>query len=161
MSGADPGPPMAPVRPRAVKSPNGVRIDPYYWLRDDTRADAEVLSYLKEENAFRERSMRNVKPLEDALYDEIIARLKQDDSTVPYRKNGYWYSVRFEPGKEHPIFVRRAGVLEAPEEILLDANLLAVGHEYYRIGEMEVSPNGQWLAFCEDTVGRREFTLRF
>src|SRR3974390_3297032 len=161
MSVADPAPPMAAVRPHAVKSHNGVRIDPYYWLRDDTRADADVLSYLKEENAFRERSMRNVKPLEDALYDEIIARLKQDDSTVPYRKNGYWYSIRFEPGKEHPIFVRRFGVLEAPEEILLDANLLASGQEYYRIGEMEVSPDGQWLAFCDDTVGRRQFTLRF
>jgi oligopeptidase B len=161
MSGGDLQPPTAAVRPRAVKSSNGVRIDPYYWLRDDARADAEVLSYLKEENAYRDRSMAKVKPLEDALYEEIIARLKQDDSTVPYRKNGFWYGTRFEPGKEHPIFVRRFGSLDAPEEILLDANVLAQGHEYYQIGEMEVSPDGQWLAFCDDTVGRRQFTLRF
>jgi oligopeptidase B len=154
-------PPIAAARPYPVTSPNGVRIDPYYWLRDDERANAEVLAYLKEENAFQERSMREVKPLEDALYAEIIARLKQDDSTVPYRKNGYWYSTRFEPGKEHPIFVRRKGSLEAAEEILLDANVLALAHEYYRIGEMEVSPDGRWLAFCDDTVGRRQFTLRF
>ncbi len=121
----------------------------------------KVLAYLREENAFRERSMAHAKPLEDALYAEIVARLKQDDSTVPYRKNGFWYHTRFEPGKEHPIFARRKSSLDAAEEILLDANQLAAGHDYYRIGAIEVSPNGEWLAFCEDTVGRRQFTLRF
>ena len=162
--------PVAAVKPHRVTSPNGVRTDPYYWLRDDERTNPEVLAYLKEENAFRERSMAGSKPLEDALYAEIYARLKQDDSTVPYRKNGYWYSTRFEPGKEHPIFVRRKispevpeapRTREAPEEILLDANLHAVGREYYRIGAMEISPDSGWLAYCEDTVGRRQFTLRF
>ncbi len=161
MPDSDPIPPVAKVLPHAVTSPFGVRTDPYYWLRDDKRADPEVLAYLREENAFQERSMAHAKPLEDALYAEIIARLKQDDSTVPYRKNGYWYHTRFEPGKEHPIFARRKTLLDAPEEILLDANLLAAGHDYYRIGAIEVSPNGQWLAFCEDTVGRRQFALRF
>jgi len=105
--------------------------------------------------------MAGSKPLENALYAEIYARLAQDDSTVPYRKNGYWYSTRFEPGKEHPIFVRRKISLEAPEEILLDANLHAVGHGYYRIEALEISPDSGWLAYCEDTVGRRQFTLRF
>jgi oligopeptidase B len=154
-------PPVAAQKPYRVVSPHGVRTDPYYWLRDDERTNPEVLAYLKEENAFRERSMAHSKPLENALYDEIYARLKQDDATVPYRKNGYWYSTRFEPGKEHPIFVRRKISLEAPEEILLDANLHAIGHEYYRIGAMEISPDSGWLAYCEDTVGRRQFTLRF
>jgi oligopeptidase B len=153
--------PVAAVKPHPVVSPFGVRIDPYYWLRDDKRADPEVLAYLHEENAFRERSMARAKPLEDALYQEIFARLKQDDSTVPYRKQGYWYNTRFEPGKEHPIFARRKASLDAAEEILLDANELAAGHEYYRIGAIEISPDGAWLAFCEDTVGRRQFTLRF
>jgi oligopeptidase B len=153
--------PVAALRPHRVSSPHGVRIDPYYWLRDDERTDPDVLAYLREENAFRERSMAGTKPLENALYDEIYARLKQDDSTVPYRKNGYWYSTRFEPGKEHPIFVRCRTSPDAPEEILLDANLHAKGFEYYRIGAMEVSPDSGWLAFCEDTVGRRQFTLRF
>jgi oligopeptidase B len=157
----DPKAPVAAAKPHPVASPFGVRIDPYYWLRDDERADPEVLAYLNEENEFRERSMSRAKPLEDALYQEIFARLKQDDSTVPYRKQGYWYNTRFEPGKEHPIFARRKASLDAPEEILLDANELAAGHEYYRIGAMEVSPDGAWLAFCEDTVGRRQFTLRF
>jgi oligopeptidase B len=161
MSESDLKAPVAPAKPHPVISPNGVRTDPYYWLRDDERTNPEVLAYLKEENAFRERSMAGSKPLENALYAEIYARLKQDDSTVPYRKNGYWYSTRFEPGKEHPIFVRRKISLDAPEELLLDANLQAIGHEYYRIGALEISPDSGWLAYCEDTVGRRQFTLRF
>jgi oligopeptidase B len=135
-------------------------MDPYYWLRDDERANPEVLAYLAAENAYRERRMSVTKPFEDALYDEIVARLKQDDSSVPYLKRGYWYHTRFEPGKEHPIFVRRLGTA-SPEEILIDANSHALGHDYYRIGALEVSPGGGWLAFCEDTVGRRQFTLRF
>jgi oligopeptidase B len=157
----EPKPPIAAVKPHPVTSPFGVRTDPYYWLRDDERTDPEVLAYLKAENAFREGCMARAKPLEDALYGEILARIKQDDSTVPYRKKGYWYSTRFEPGKEHPIFVRRQTSLEAPEEILLDANLMSLGHEYYRVGALEISPDGRWLAFCDDTVGRRQFTLRF
>ena len=161
MNDSDPQPPIAPRKPHAVVSPHGTRNDPYYWLRDDERSNPEVLAYLQEENAFRERSMAKSKPLENALYDEIYARLKQDDSTVPYRKNGYWYSTRFEPGKEHPIFVRRKNSLDAPEEILLDANVLAAGHEYYRIGALDISVDSMWLAYCEDTVGRRQFTLRF
>jgi oligopeptidase B len=148
------------MRPHAVKSPHGERIDPYYWLRDDERADPQVLAYLREENAYRERSMAPLKALEDALYEEIVARLKQDDSTVPYRKNGYWYTTRYETGKEHPIFARRKDAPGASEEILLNGNLLAEGHEFFQIGIFEVSPDCNWLAFCEDTVGRRQFTLR-
>jgi oligopeptidase B len=161
MTESHPMPPVAAVRPHPVESPFGVRIDPYYWLRDDERKDPDVLAYLNAENAFRERSMLKAKPLEDTLYDEIYARLKQDDSTVPYRKNGYWYSTRFEPGKEHPIFVRRKDLPEAAEEIMLDANVHAQGLGYYRIGALEISPDSHWLAFCEDTTGRRQFTLRF
>jgi oligopeptidase B len=154
-------PPIAPLRPHLVASPHGDRTDPYYWLRDDDRTNPEVLAYLTAENAYQEQCMRAVKPFENALYEEIISRLKQDDSSVPYRLHGYWYHTRFEPGKEHPIFARRKGSLEAPEEILLDANVLATGHDYYQIGSLEVSPDSAWLAFCEDTVGRRQYTLRF
>ncbi len=161
MNDTDPRPPIADIRPHAVTSPQGVRSDPYYWLRDDERTHPEVLGYLQAENAYRERRMRAVKPLEEALYEEIVARIKQDDATVPFRKQGYWYYTRFEPGKEHPIFARRKGALDAPEEILLDANALAQGHDYYRIDSLEVSPDNAWLAFCEDTVGRRQYTLRF
>jgi oligopeptidase B len=154
-------PPVAALRPHTVASPHGDRTDPYYWLRDDDRTNPEVLAYLAAENAYQERCMRAGKPFENALYEEIIARLKQDDSSVPYRLHGYWYHTRFEPGKEHPIFARRKGSLEAPEEVLLDANVLAVGHDYYQVGALEVSPDSAWLAFCEDTIGRRQYTLRF
>jgi oligopeptidase B len=157
----DSEPPVAAMQPHAVASPYGIRTDPYYWLRDDARTDPQVLAYLSAENAYRERTMAAVKPFEDALYEEIIGRLKQDDASVPYRKRGYWYHTRFAPGKEHPIFARRKGAIDAPEEILLDVNALAVGHDFYQIGALEVSPDGVWLAFCEDTVGRRQFTLRF
>jgi oligopeptidase B len=153
-------PPIAAMRPRAVTSSHGTRTDPYYWLRDDERADPQVLAYLQAENSYRERCMAAAKPFEDSLYAEIVARLKQDDASVPYRKQGYWYHTRFEPGKEHPIFARRK-TGESCEEVLLDANALAAGHDYYRIGALEVSPDCTWLAFCEDTVGRRQFTLRF
>jgi oligopeptidase B len=157
----DSHPPTAAALPHPVASPHGVRMDPYYWLRDDDRANPEVLAYLAAENAYRERRMSRTKPFEDVLFEEIVARLKQDDSSVPYLKRGYWYQTRFEPGKEHPIFARRLGSRDAPEEILIDANSLALGHDYYRIGALEVSPGGGWLAFCEDTVGRRQYTLRF
>ena len=154
-------PPAAATRPHSVTSPHGVRTDPYYWLRDDERANPQVLAYLTAENAYREGCMAAGKPFENSLYEEIIARLKQDDTSVPYCKNGYWYNTRFEPGKEHPIFARRKGSLDAPEEVLLDANALAVEHDYYRIGALEVSPDSSWLAFCEDTIGRRQYSLRF
>jgi oligopeptidase B len=156
----DSKPPIATVRPHSVTSAHGARTDPYYWLRDDERANPQVLAYLQAENAYRERCTAADKPLEEALYGEIVSRLKQDDAGVPYREHGYWYNSRFEPGKEHPIFVRCKGSPDAPEEVLLDANALAVGHDYYRIGALEVSPDGDWLAFCEDTVGRRQYTLR-
>jgi oligopeptidase B len=156
----DSKPPIAAMRPHSVTSAHGARIDPYYWLRDDERANPQVLAYLQAENAYREHCTAPEKPFEEALYGEIVSRLKQDDAGVPYREHGYWYNSRFEPGKEHPIFVRRKGAPDAPEEVLLDANALAVGHDYYRIGALEVSPDGDWLAFCEDTVGRRQYTLR-
>src|SRR5271163_1552990 len=107
-------PPVAAIRAHAVISPQGVRDDPYYWLRDDERTNPDVLAYLEAENAYRGRCMARVLPFENALYEEIIARLKQDDASVPYRKRGYWYNSRFEPGKEHPIFARRQGSLQAP-----------------------------------------------
>jgi oligopeptidase B len=161
MTAPDLDPPAAPMRPHVVRSPHGDRTDPYYWLRDDERANPEVLAHLAAENAYRERVMAAEQPLETALYEEIIARLKPDESSVPYLEDGYWYWARFAPGQEHPIYVRRRDAADAPEEIVLDVNLLAAGKEYCEVGALAVSPDGRHLAFCEDTVGRRQFTLRF
>ena len=153
--------PVAETRSHSVGSPFGRRDDPYYWLRDDERSDPAVLAYLNAENAYQAQQLAPVKPLEDALYAEIVGRLKQDDSTVPYRKGDFWYYTRYAPGQEHPLFARRRGSLEAPEHVILDTNLLAAGHDYYQVGELEVSPDAQWLAYCEDKVGRRQYDLRF
>ena len=161
MTSRKPSAPVAPRSPHNLRSPWGEREDPYYWLRDDTRTDPKVLAYLAAENNFRQESMAAAKPLEDRLYAEIIGRVKQDDSSVPYHKEGYWYYRRFESGAEYPIFARRALSLDAPEQIMLDGNALAAGHEYFEIGSFDVSPDGIWLAWCEDIVGRRQYRLRF
>jgi oligopeptidase B len=159
-------PPRAPARPWIIASPHGERTDPYYWLRDDERRDPEVRAYLAAENAYKERRLAPVAPLRDALYQEIIGRLKPDDASVPYLKDGYWYYSRYEAGREHPVFARRRASLQAPEEIILDCNERAAagraaGHDYYHIGAIEVSPDTRWLALCEDFVGRRQYELRF
>jgi oligopeptidase B len=154
-------PPAAAMKPFEVKSPNGTRIDEYYWLRDDTRKDPEMLAYLTAENAYKDAMLAPVRPLEEKVYGEIIARLKQDDASVPYRDRGYWYYWRYETGKEYPVHARKAGSLDAPEQVLVDENELAKGHDFFDLGELEVSPDNRILAYAEDTVGRRQFTLRF
>jgi oligopeptidase B len=153
-------PPVAERIDHTVQSPHGHRNDPYYWLRDDSRTDPKVLEYLRAENAWFERHMGRLTPLVESLYSEIIGRIKQDDSTVPYHYRGYWYYTRYEEGKEYPVHARRKGSMDAPEEILLDGNVLAEGHSFYQIGDFEVSDDGRWLAWTEDTVGRRQFVLR-
>ena len=155
-------PPVAATREHSVAAPHGaVRMDEYYWLRDDSRENPDVLAYLNAENAYTDAVMAPLEPLRARLYDELVGRVKQDDASVPYRWKGYWYYTRFEEGREYPIHARRKGEMDAPEEILLDVNALAEGHGYYGIGSWEVSPDGRLLAYAEDTVGRRQFTLRF
>ena len=154
-------PPVAALRPHEVRSPHGVRHDEYHWLRDDTRTDSQVLAHLAAENAYKDAMMAPLAGLEARLYEEIVGRIKQDDSTVPYRERGYWYYLRFEAGREYPVHARRAGSLAAPEEVMLDLEQLARGHEFYEVGALEVSPDTRLLAYAEDTVGRRQYTLRF
>ncbi len=154
-----PQPPVAAVHPFEVSSPNGVRIDNYYWLRDDTRSKPEVLEYLKAENAYYAAMTAHTKPLEDALYTEIVGRIKQDDATVPAKYKHFYYYTRYEEGKEYPIYARRRGSETGPEQVMLDGNTLAQGHDFYQIGGERISPNERLLAYAEDTVGRRQFTI--
>ncbi|HTU66499.1 MAG TPA: S9 family peptidase [Steroidobacteraceae bacterium] len=160
VSATVPNPPVAEQRPHAVESPNGVRDDEYYWLRDDTRKDAGMLAYVNAENAYADAMLAHVKPLEKKVYDEIVGRLQQDDSTVPYLMNGYWYYRRFETGKEYPVYARRKGTKDAPEEILLNGNEMAKGHDFFEIGDIAISPDSRLLAWAEDTVGRRQYVVR-
>ncbi len=161
MTKTAPVPPIAAVRPHVVESPNGNRTDEYYWLRDDTRENKEVLAHLEAENAYKAAMSAHTQALEDRVYEEIVARIKQDDSTVPYRKRGYWYYTRFETGKEYPVYARKAGTLEATEQVMLDGNALSVGHDFFEVGVMAIAPDNRLLAYAEDTVGRRQYTLRF
>jgi oligopeptidase B len=159
-SRAGPPPPLAPARPHAVASPFGTRQDEYYWLRDDTRSDKEVLGHLQAENAYWTAMTAHTKPLADRVYGEIVARIKQDDATAPYRKRGYWYYTRYETASEYPLYARKAGTLDAREQVMLDANDLAQGHSYYVVGATAIAPNDRLLAYVEDTVGRYQYTLR-
>ena len=153
-------PPKAAQRPHVVTSPFGDRVDPWYWLRDDERKNPEMIAYLEAENDYMKAVMAPHRALEQKVYEEIIGRLKQDDASVPQRRNGYWYYSRYETGKQYPIFARRKGSLDAPEEVLIDGNVRAQGHDFYQLASLEVSVDGRWAAVAEDTVGRRQYEIR-
>jgi oligopeptidase B len=149
--------------PRAKKIPvqlekhGDVRIDDYFWLRE--RENPEVLDYLTRENDYNERMTAHTKQLQEDLFQEVKKRIKEDDSSVPYKLNGYWYVTRFEKGKDYPIYSRKKETLDAPEEILFDVNEMAKGHDYYRLSGLSVSPNNKLISYAVDTVSRRKYTL--
>ena len=154
--------PVARSTPHSIKAPFGAtRNDPYYWLRDDTRKNAEMLAYLKAENAYADAKLAPTKSLRDTLSREIKGRIKQDDASVPYLKDGYWYYNRFDPGADYPVVARRKGSMDSPEVVMLDEPTMAAGKEYFAIGARQVSPDSRLLAYAEDTVGRRQYTLKF
>ena len=152
-----PEPPVAEKRPKELTIHGHTRIDPYYWLRE--RENPEVIAYLEAENAYREAMMAGTKKMQEDLFQEIVSRIRQDDSTVPYKDNGYYYYVRYEEGKEYPIFCRKKGSLEAPEEILANVNEMAEGYAYYQVGGLSVSPDNRYMAIGIDTVSRRKYTI--
>ncbi len=159
---SQPTPPDVEKRPHTVATPFGAqRVDEYYWLRDDAREDKAMLAYLNAENAYTDALLAPLKPLQETLYGEIVGRIKQDDASVPYRERGYWYYTRYETGKDYPIHARRKGDMQASEEVLLDLNPLAEGKGYFAIDDMQVSQDNRLLAWAEDAVGRRQYTLRF
>ncbi|NUS60191.1 MAG: S9 family peptidase [Lysobacter sp.] len=156
-----PQPPDVAKKPHVVKAPHGAeRNDEYYWLRDDTRKNKDMLAYLDAENAYADAFMARLKPLKEKVYGEIVGRIKQDDASVPYHERGYWYYTRFETGKDYPIHARRKGTMEAPEEILLDVNAMAEGKGYFSVGDWEVSQDNTLLAWAEDSTGRRQYTIK-
>ena len=160
LAATQPSPPLAAIRPRVVDSPSGSRVDDYYWLRDDTRRDPAVLAHLTAENAWREAGLRHLRPLTERLYLEFVGRIRQEDVSVPYRRRGHWYYSRFDTGDEYPVYARRRGSLDAAEQVLLDLRERARGHEFYELGGFDISRNERLIAWTEDTVGRRQYTLR-
>jgi len=151
--------PKAAQKPKELSIHGDTRIDKYYWLNE--RENPEVIDYLKAENAYLDTVLGHTKPFQEALFEEIKGRIKQDDESVPYKDNGYYYLTRYEKGKEYPIYARKKGSLEADEEIMLDVNELAKSYAYYAVGGRNVSPDNKLLAFGEDTLSRRIYTLRF
>jgi oligopeptidase B len=154
-----PTPPVAAQKPHTVKGPVD-RNDPYYWLRDDTRKNQEMLAYLNAENAYADAVLAPTKPLQDKLYSEFIGRIKQDDSSVPWRERGYYYYSRFDKGADYPIIARKLGSLKAKEQIMLNEPAMAKGHGFFAINVYGVSQSNRRLAYAVDTVGRRQYTLK-
>ena len=154
-----PTPPIAAQKPYTVKGPVE-RNDPYYWLRDDTRKNADMLAYLKAENAYADAMLAPTKQLQDELFKEIVSRIKEDDSSVPVRQRGYYYYTRFSKGADYPVLARKAGTLKAKEQVMLDQPAMAKGHGFFAVGDWDVSQSNRLLAYALDTVGRRQYTLK-
>ena len=153
-------PPHPTQTPKALTTPWGdTRTDEYYWLNE--RENPAVTAYLEAENRYADSVLAPVKALRSKLYDELKARIKEDDETVPYFKNGYWYIARFETGKEYPIFARKKGDLNAAEEVLVDVNVLAAGKEYCQFGGLQVSLDNQLMAYSVDYSGRNLYKVYF
>ncbi|MBA3394566.1 MAG: S9 family peptidase [Deltaproteobacteria bacterium] len=156
---APPRPPVAARRLHDVVSPHGTRVDPYFWLRDDTRSDPAVLAYLRAEDDYAAAMLAPAQHLEDAIVRETRARIDEEETTAPELEDGYWYYAKYARGQQHPIYLRRKGTMTAAEEILLDGNALAAGHPYFAVGDYEVSSDGKLLAWTDDVVGRNQYRL--
>ncbi|KJD32945.1 protease 2 [Tamlana nanhaiensis] len=152
---------QAPVAKKIAKSlqiHNDVRIDNYYWLNE--RENPEVINYLNAENDYTKSMMAHTEDFQKQLFEEMKGRIKEDDATVPYKLNGYWYITRFETGKDYPIYLRKKETLDAPEEILFDCNVLAKDHAYFNLGSISISPDNTMAAFSTDTVSRRQYNIQ-
>ena len=152
-------PPVAEKQPQILELHGDRRVDNYFWMRD--QENPQVISYLEAENAYTDAMMQHTQGLQTQLYEEILARIKERDLSVPYRKDDYYYYSRTEEGKAYPIYCRKRGSLDAGEEVLLDQNQLANGHEFCDLGVLAVSPNHQILAYSTDTTGAERYTLFF
>ena len=158
---AQAAPPVAAKRPFAIKAPFGaVRTDDYYWLRDDSRKNPEMLAHLAAENTYTDAVMAPTKALQAKIYTEITGRIKQDDSSVPYRLRGYWYYTRFDTGQNYPINARRRDSMTGAEQVLLDQPAMGASKGNFQVGDTEVSPDNRLLAWADDTVGRRQYIIR-
>ncbi|MBA2354293.1 MAG: S9 family peptidase [Acidobacteria bacterium] len=154
-----PTPPVAQRKPHVVESPHGNRDDPYYWLRDDTRKNPEMLAYLEAENAYTEAALAPVKALRATLFEELKGRIKPDDEAPPWRLRGYLYASRFVAGQDYEVNARRP-VGGGAEQVLVDQNALAAGHSYFSLEAWDVSLDNARLAYSTDTVGRRQYVIQ-
>lgn len=145
--------------PRELTVHGHTRTDKYFWLND--RNDPSVIEYLQQENNYLKEQLKHTESFQEKLFEEMKARIKEDDESVPYLKNGFYYYTKFVKGGEYPVFCRKRGSLDAEEEVILDVNRLAEGRGYMSVGAVMVAPDQDLLAFSEDTVGRRIYDIRF
>ena len=150
-------PPKVKQIPKELKIHGDVRSDEYYWLND--RENPEVIDYLNKENDYYNQETLHTKSFQKDLFEEIKSRIKKDDSSVPYKFNGYWYITRYEKGKDYPIYTRKKESLDSKEELLFDCNIMAKDHSYFRLVGLSVSPNNQYVSYGVDTTGRRQYKL--
>ena len=150
-------PPKANKIAKNLEMHNDNRDDSYYWLND--RENSEVIDYLNAENDYFEKMTAHTKDFQKDLFEEMKGRIKEDDESVPYLLNGYYYITKYETGKDYPIYTRKKGNLDAPEELLFDVNKMAEGHSYYSLNAMSVSPDNNLVSFGVDTVSRRKYTI--
>jgi len=150
-------PPTAKKIPYQHKIHGDIRVDNYYWLRE--RDNPEVTDYLERENDYFDKLTIQSKPIQKELFSEMKSRIKEDDSSVPYFYNGYWYITKFETGKSYPIYTRKKVSLSAKEELLVDVNIEAKGYEYFSLIGVNISPDNSKMSYAIDTQSRRKYTL--
>ena len=154
-----PEPPVAKKVKKELTVHGDTRIDNYYWMNH--REDPEVIDYLNAENAYTDSMMKHTDDFQTKLFDEMVARIKKTDESVPYKSNGYYYYSRTEGDAEYPLYCRKKGSLDADEEIMLNVPEMAKGYSYFAVGDYSVSEDNKILAFSEDTVSRRKYTIKF
>ena len=150
-------PPYADIIPHHHMEHGNERVDNYYWLKDINNPN--VKEYLIKENRYYEQETKQTNNFKKKLYNEMRSRIKEEDTSVPYFINGYWYITRYETGKEYPIYLRKKKTLDSKEEILFDCNDMAKGHEYFNLTGINVSPNNQKVAYAVDTLSRRKYNI--
>ena len=150
--------PVAKKVPYEMTAHGVTRNDNYYWMRDDSRTDKEILDHLERENTYVETVLAPLKETRESLYEELVSRIEKDDSTVPVLDNGYWYYTSYSGENEYPIYLRKPS-LDAEPQVLLDANRMSEGHDYFSIGTYAVSSDNNLLAYSEDTLSRRIYTI--
>jgi oligopeptidase B len=151
-------PPVAPIEAKELTMHGHTRIDNYYWMNN--REDQRVIDYLNAENEYYKEMTAHTKKFQEELFEEMKSRIQEDDESVPYFRNGYYYITRYEKGKDYPIYSRKKGALNAKEEILFDCNVLAEGQKYFNLGSFSVSEDNKLALFSTDLIGRRQYTLQ-
>jgi len=150
--------PVAEVIPKELVAHGHKRIDNYFWMND--REDPRVVEYLKAENAYYQKMTAHTKKFQDELFEEMKSRIQEDDESVPYYRNGYYYITQYKKGLDYPIYSRKKGSLDAQEEVIFDCNALAKDHKYFNLGSFSVSEDNRLALFSTDVVGRRQYTIQ-